>query len=100
MKLTLPKPTTPWKEREHLFTPSNITKLEFANLKEKVCPPSCNVKMVVKALRHGPVKHLLGRGVFVLLTAEEQFFEDMLMEKGPQLSENRSGEPSEFWLGD
>ena len=98
MKLTLSKPTAPWKDREHLFTPANITKLEFASLKEKVYPSSCNVKMRVKALSHGPVKRLFNRGVFVLLTAEEQFFEDMLMEKGPQLSENRLGEPSEFWL--
>lgn len=98
MKLTLPKPKTSWKDREHLFTPSNITKFEFASLKEKVSPPSCNIKMVIKALPHGPVKHLLGRGAFVLLTAEEQFFEDMLMDRGPQMPENRSGEPDCFQL--
>lgn len=106
MKLTLPKPIPSWKDREHLFTPSNMTRLEFASLKEKVRPSSCNVKMRVKALPHGPVKHLLNRGMLILLTTEEQFFlqynleetEALLISKGPQLPEDRSGEPNQFYL--
>lgn len=93
---TMKRKIISWKYREHLFTPANITKLEFASLKEKVYPSPCNIKIKVRALSHGPVKYL--GGVFKLLTTEEQFFEDLLMSKGPQLPEDRSGEPDQFYL--
>ena len=92
------KPQPSWKDREHLFTPSNITKYEFATLKDKVYPVHCGVKMRVRALKPGPVKHLFNGAVLILLTAEEEFYENLLMSKGPQLPEDRSGEPDQFWL--
>jgi hypothetical protein len=48
------KKRIPWKDREHLFTPQTITKLEF------ICTRSCPyrrpfAKCRSKALKHGPV---------------------------------------------
>jgi hypothetical protein len=96
--MKLQRKKVPWKDREHLFTPANITKYELSCLKEKVWPSSCNVKMRVKPLPHGQVRHLINKGMRLLLTTEEEFFGDLLMSKGPQLPEDRYGEPNQFYL--
>ena len=86
--IRLSKP--PWKDREHLFTPSMITKYEFACSREKMNHTSCNVKMRVRALRNGPVIHI------PLYAGDRR--EDEMIDQGPQLPEDRSGEPNQFWL--
>ena len=50
------KKPIPWKYREHLFTPSAITKLELICTREH-CPyrRSASPKCRSRALRHGPV---------------------------------------------
>jgi hypothetical protein len=98
------KPQPQWKDRDHLFTPSNITKYEFACSREKMNHTTCCIKIKPKALPHGPVKHLFTAGVRLLMTAEEIFFlsldEESLIMKGPQMPEDRSGEPDQFYLED
>jgi len=86
----------PWKDREHLFTPSNITRLE------QLCCRNCiyrkqTIRMRIKALRHGPVIWIVRNGKPVNLCPEDNI-EDLIIEKGPQLPEDRSGEPEEFYL--
>ena len=86
--IKLSKP--PWKDREHLFTPSTITKLEFACAREKMNCSSCHCKMRVKSLRPGPVIHI------PFYAGDRR--EDEMIDQGPQLSEDRSGEPESFYL--
>ena len=89
------KPKPQWKDREHLFTPSNITKFEFA------CCRDCIYKKVamkrrVRALKSGPCIWIMKDGRLLDFTADIN--EDALIEKGPQLSEDRSGEPESFYV--
>lgn len=86
--IRLSKP--PWKDREHLFTPSTITKLEFACVREKMNHTYCNVKMRVRPLPNGPVIHI------PFYNGDRE--EDEMIEMGYQLPEDRSGEPDQFWL--
>jgi len=97
----LKRPIPPWKRRDHLFTPSNITKLEFASARDKVVR-RFSLKIKPKPLPNGPIKHLMNNGVYLCLRAEEEFYEkcgeEALMFSGPQLPKNRSGEPDQFYL--
>lgn len=86
--IRLSKPS--WKDREHLFTPSTITKLEFACAREKMNCSSCHIKMRTKPLRNGPVIH-------IPFSSKE---EDEMIDRGPQLPEDHSGEPNQFYLED
>jgi len=86
--MTLKRPVPQWRDREHLFTPANITKYEFAGRNEKRCPRSMKVKIVPKPLPNGPV-----------ITTYHIEYEDIMMRLGPQLPENRSEEPESFYLG-
>uniref|UniRef100_A0A6M3KW11 Uncharacterized protein n=1 Tax=viral metagenome TaxID=1070528 RepID=A0A6M3KW11_9ZZZZ len=99
--MTLNRPRPQWKDREHLFTPNNIAKFEFVCGKAGHCiykrPMKC--KIAPKPLPNGPVKHLMNKGVYLFLSAEEEFYEELLMIKGPQLPEDRLGEPESFYLG-
>jgi len=99
--MTLNRPKPQWKDREHLFTPNNITKDEFVSRKSGniLYKRPMKSKIVPKSLPNGPVKHLMNRGVYLLLCSEEEFYEELLMAKGPQLPEDRSGEPESFYLG-
>jgi|GEM_PF-1879177 len=95
---TIRKRYVPWKDREHLFTPLNITKLEFISacaFRPCSCCPMSHRRL--KALRHGPVIWIVRDGKAVDFSAEDKI-ENELIEKGPQLPEDRSGEPDQFYL--
>lgn len=95
MTLTLPKPsmkrTIPWKDREHLFTPSNITKFEFA------CCKHCIYKRTalhpkVRPLKNGPCIWIMRGGKMLDFTPIEDKEEDTIERE----IADHSGEPSEF----
>ena len=86
--IRLSKP--PWKDRKHLFTPSTITKYEFACARIKVNCSSCHCKMRVRPLPNGPVIHI------PVYNGDRE--EDDMIDQGPQMPEDRSGEPDLFWL--
>jgi hypothetical protein len=56
-------------------------------------------RRVTKALRHGPVIWIVRNGKPVDLSDEDKL-ENKLIEKGPQLPEDRSGEPETFYLNE
>ncbi len=55
------KPQVPWKAKEHLATPSNITKYEFACCKDCIYRKQA-LHITPKALRSGPVKWIMKDG--------------------------------------
>ena len=58
---TISRKKVPWKDREHLFTPSNITRYEFACCKDCIYRKiSCIRK--AKALSNGPVTWIIKDG--------------------------------------
>ena len=90
------RPRPQWKDREHLFTPSNITKFEFA------CCRDCVYKKRAAGKRKEP-KGLNGPCIWImkdgrLLDFTTNINEEAMIEKGPQLNEDRSGEPNYFTL--
>jgi hypothetical protein len=57
----IPKPRIPWKHKDHLATPSNIAKYEFACCKDCIYRKQA-LNIVPKALRHGSVKWIMKDG--------------------------------------
>jgi hypothetical protein len=51
-----------WKGREHLFTSSNITKLEFICKCEKRCSRKLTIRLRSKKSKHGKVVWLVKDG--------------------------------------
>ena len=84
------------KNRDCLFTPKNITKYEFAHRKDRVYKKIA-LKQKIKPLPNDPCIWIMKNGKTVDFTLENKA-EDILIEKGTQLPEDRSGEPSEFWV--
>ena len=85
------KPQPSWKDREHLFTPSNITKFEFACCRH--CPyKKTTAHPKVRPLKNGPYIWIMKDGKMLDFTSDQ---EEEIIEKE---IEDRSGEPSEFWL--
>lgn len=61
MAYKITKPRKRWRDIDHLATPNNIMKYEFACCKDCIYRKQA-IKMRVKALKHGPVKMLMKDG--------------------------------------
>lgn len=83
-----------WVNREHLFTPENITKYEFAMARESRAAICRKCKMnQPKPLPNGPVLFIVKNGFKDFIKrADDPFW--------PFLSEDRTGEPDQFHLED
>ena len=84
------------KNRDGLFTPENITRYEFAHCRDHIYKKIA-LKRKIEPLPNGPCIWIMKNGKIVDFTLENKA-EDILIEKGTQLPEDRSGEPSEFWV--
>jgi hypothetical protein len=62
---SIKRKTIPWKHREHLFTPSNITKFEFACSCDKKCPRKISIHIKVKYQRRGKVVWIMKGGQLI-----------------------------------
>ena len=94
------KKRIPWKDREHLFTPENITKYEFICTRADNCPYRKRVlKIKPRALNCGRVIWIVKGGKPVEFTfIKENKLENEMIERGQSLPDNRSGEPDQFHL--
>ncbi len=93
MEPKIQKRVVAWRDREHLFTPSNITKYEQACCRDCIYR-KCSIKRSVRPLPNGPVIWIMRDGKAIDLTLEVN--EDEMIERGSQLPEDRSGEPDQF----
>ena len=84
-----------WKDREHLFTPSNIARYERECYKDCIYKKRY-AKHRIKPLPHSPCIWIMKDRVILNFTSDPQ--EDAVIERGPQLPEDRSEEPDQFHL--
>ena len=65
MAYKITKPRKRWRDIDHLATPNNIMKYEFACCKDCIYRKIASMKVKVKAMKHGPVKWLMKDGKVV-----------------------------------